>query len=68
MKGPIEVTGAVYQQESMFSHTAIVQSSYLLVANSLLSRLRSWLEITQNQDTLCAQPCTSLQLRLFQAS
>ena len=27
MKGPIQVTGAVYQQESMFSHTAIVQSS-----------------------------------------
>ena len=46
MKGPIQVAGAVYQQESMFSHTAIVQSSYLLVANSLPSWLRSWLEIT----------------------
>jgi glycerol dehydrogenase-like iron-containing ADH family enzyme len=27
MKGAIKVAGAVYQQESMFSHTAIVQSS-----------------------------------------
>ena len=33
MKGPIEVTGAVYQQESMFSHTAIVQSSCLTLTN-----------------------------------
>jgi hypothetical protein len=27
MEGAIEVARAVYQQESMFSHTAIVQSS-----------------------------------------
>ena len=30
VKGTIEVARAVYQQESMFSHTAIVQSSYKL--------------------------------------
>ena len=32
MKGAIEVARAVYQQESMFSHTAIVQSSCELPA------------------------------------
>ena len=48
MKGAIQVARAVYQQESMFSHTAIVQSSCKLLTGLVLVLPASKLKKVRN--------------------